>query len=234
MAVADRLITLSSALSSSPDADPAHATTCFWPALRALSTVLDQCRDADRDGSEAACLQAAAELQARLFAVLAVRQRTLRNEAVQLAGDAEKFLAAVVACRADFRLAQQLREQVATRSDASRARTPSAAGEAQAAGSAAALAAAEDARTLLDRRAAAALTDFLIDEPQPAAAGSARHAQLWLTLHAAIVPLRLQGAHVLLAFPCKPVFDFRLYRCRQGRFSSEQRLVCILCCLGQI
>lgn len=199
LAVADRLIALSSALSSSPAADRTHATACFWPALRALSTVPDQCRDADRGSDGADSLQSAAALLARLCAVVAVRQRTLRNNSVQLAGDDERLLAAVVACRADFQLAQQLREQAAKGSDASRARTPSAAGGRPAADSAAALAAAEDARTLLDRRAAAALTEFLIDEPRPAAAGSDRHAQLWLTLHTAIGLLRLQGAHGLLS-----------------------------------
>ena len=201
MAIADRLITLSSALSSAPDAAPARAVTCFWPALRSVSAVLEECRRAERDSGEAAGLQSAAALLARLFAVLAVRQRTLRHDTAQLARDDERFLVAVVACRADLRLAQQLAEQAADGSDASRARTGSTANEGPAAGFAAALAAAEDARTLLDSRATAALTEFLVDEPQPAAAGSDRHTQLWLILHAAIALLGLQGARVQLAVP---------------------------------
>ena len=201
LAVADRLITLSSALSSSPDAQRAHAVTCFWPALRAVSREVDHCRDAEMDSSTTAWLQSAAALLARLFAALAVRQRTAPWETTRLAAEDERFLAAVVACRADIRLAQRLLKRAADGSAAVWAHTPST--EDLSAGPAAALAAADDARTLLDERAAAALTGFLIDEPQPASAGSDRHAELWLTLHAAVAQLQLQGALVLLAVPCK-------------------------------
>ena len=107
--------------------------------------------------------------------------------------DGEQLLATTVLVRAELRLAQlssQWRGQQqgsSTGTDALPGRWGKAADLDQV------IAAAEDAQTLLDRRAAAALTRLLIDEPAPLGSQDEEARSLWLTLHGAIAHLRLQG-----------------------------------------
>lgn len=182
--------------------------TCFSPALQAVSQALREAQSAalqpehgkaDSAGGDNRLRMVAAQL-ARLFATLAVRRRMLPDdpEAPLQAGNGERLMAAAVMTRAELRLAQQAFPQGASRPGISAAREPPVAAEGLATGSAAVLAAAQDARTLLGRRAAAALTGLLIDEPLAVGPGPDARVEtpdaLWLTLHGAVTQLQLQGA----------------------------------------
>ena len=98
LGVAERLVSLCSALSSSPTADASSALTCFWPALRAAQHALRESRDAalqpgtaEADDAEGrGRLGAIAALLARLFAVLAVRRRSLPGDGAQLLAAAHR------------------------------------------------------------------------------------------------------------------------------------------------
>ena len=241
MAVAERLLSLCSAFSSSPSAHASRSLTCFWPALQAAQDALSKARGGASQPAEAADgsgnLEPVAALLGRMFAMLAVRQRSLRGDREQLLaalpfgssnsataarvhtdgatvssggvntaagfrGDVERVLATMALMRTELRLAELSRDQL-VQQQGGRAGTDAASrwsAEAQTVGSIVAMTTAEDARTLLDDRAAAALMQLLIEEPEPLAAGDAAAQTLWLTLHGAIAHLRLQGVTPACSF----------------------------------
>ena len=198
--------------------NPAREVNCFWPAVRAVSQALRmgqaaavQPGIAETAGGTSDWQDLVASTVAHVSAVVTIRRLFLEDDIRPVrAEDGEQLQAAVVAMRADSRLAQQLRRQAWSSADRSAAQRPAIPADGLATGAAAALAAAHDASMLLERRAAAALTQFLIDEPAIEAGSdlSAEHAgTLWLTLHGAIAHLHLQGACALLSPPCELFVD---------------------------